>query len=353
MINHSQPGKCRVLAFCRIMIGAFTLSCVTAFAGNSYQQRLQDWFSGQGYGTGLQVLQVNVFGDGDAQNGIEDSRIDMSSPLWNERIRRPWNMGAGTVHCDGKNRGSAVIIDIREFGNLDKGFIVASSAHVLFDLEKNQAYQNCQFHYMALDSLPGYQAEIDLQLSRIGKFDPAIRRESLAFGQDDWAFLYVSDDVPGVEINGRIKPRSFESISRDTSFDGNVQFIAFNPDSGSINISTQCVARESTAGDLGGGAWKGQLLDDCDSEGGASGGGLVASVNGESFLVGIRSGAHWDGGAFPAPDFPDGPPKGSRWDILINTNFSRAIDLELVAELRSLIAELNCGRGAGTQGGIF
>ena len=341
MIQRSQGAGCSIRSICRYVLAAYAFACGSAHAADSYQLRLQDWLTAQGYGSRLQVVQVNIFGDGEATNGIEDSRIDMSSPLWNERERRPWNMSAGTVHCDGRNRGSAVIMDTRSLGKLPRGFIVASSAHVLFDLDSNQAFKRCQFHYMALDKLPGYQAEIDLKHSRIGRFDPASRRENPAFGQDDWAFLYVAAEVPGVNITGRIKPRSFDSVLKLPGFDGQVQFIAFNPDTGSINISTQCVAQESLAGDLGGGAWKGQLLDDCDSEGGASGGGLIAHVEGESFLVGIRSGAHWDGGLFPALQFPAGPPQGSLWDIRTNTNFSRAIDPQLLSELRSLIRDLD------------
>lgn len=310
-------------------------------AAESWRERVQDWLATQGYGADLQPVQISVFGDGVTENGIEDSRIDFSSPHWNDQTRTAWNTGAGSVYCDGRNRGSAVILDTTGIGLLEAGFIVASSAHVLFDLELMTPYQRCHFHYMAIGSLPGYQAEIDLTRSRVGQFDPASPRTGLEFGQGDWAFLWIADPAPGLQITGRVKPRSFASLSRLQGFDGHFEFIAFNPVSGNISISTRCEVRESAPGDLGGGAWKGQLLDNCDSEGGASGGGLIANIDGESFLVGIRSGAHWDGGLFPAHDFPDGPPRGARWDVRTNTNFSRAIDPELLAELRSMIQDLN------------
>ena len=105
-------------------------------------------------------------------------------------------------------------------------------------------------------------------------------------------------------------------------------------------ISENCQVAESTSGDLGGGTWAGQLLDDCDSEDGASGGGLVASTRSGHYLVGIRSGAHWDPEVFPPGEYPLGPPAGATWDILRNTNFSRAIDLPIIEALRAMVQDL-------------
>jgi len=310
-------------------------------AGLSYQQQIEHWLSEQGYGSSFRRMQVNIFGDGDASNGVEDSRIDMSSPRWNEPTHRPWNMAAGTVHCDGRNRGSAMILNTSDLGDLEGGVILASSAHVVYDLQLKQRFKQCHFHFMALDSLPGYQSEIDLELSRLGGFDPAQEHETSRFGQDDWAFLYIHKPAPGISLAAGIRLRSYQHTTSLAADPVRFQFIAFNPGSGSISISTDCQVRESTTDDLGGGAWPGQLLDDCDSEGGASGGGLVAHVNGAAFLVGIRSGAHWDGQIFPARDFPQGPPEGSVWDIRSNTNFSRAIDERLLKELQSMIQDLS------------
>ena len=107
-----------------------------------------------------------------------------------------------------------------------------------------------------------------------------------------------------------------------------------------MSISASCRVTESGSGDLGGGGWKGQLLDDCDSEGGASGGGLVATQGDQHFLVGIRSGSHWDAQRYPGNEYPAGPPDGDAWDVFLNTNFGRAIDEELVEVLRSLVIDL-------------
>jgi hypothetical protein len=285
------------------------------------------------------MQKVNIFGDGNPANGTEDSRIDMSSPDWNSEPNRPWNMGAGTIHCDGSNRGSAVIIDTSDYGDLGDGMIVATSAHVLFDLDKRQRYSSCSFHLMSLEHIPGYQAEIVFSQSRIGGFDPASSRTDGNFGRHDWAFLYtraVSRVLPSAQI--KLKPFRANPIRSDGA--PAYRFISFSSSRNAITISTQCQVRESVPGDIGGGIWQGQLLDDCDSEGGASGGGIIDASNGSFFLVGIRSGSHWDGDAYPLSEYPGGPPDGSRWDVSSNTNFGRAIDEGLMEILQKQVSEI-------------
>lgn len=73
---------------------------------------------------------------------------------------------------------------------------------------------------------------------------------------------------------------------------------------------------------------------------GASGGGIVAVLNQQQYLVGIRSGSHWSEQVYPASEYPSGPPDGSVWDRNKNTNFGRAIDAHLLAELASFIHKL-------------
>ena len=125
------------------------------------------------------------------------------------------------------------------------------------------------------------------------------------------------------------------------------RMIAYSARLGGMGISAACKVVESGPGDLGGGGWSGQLLDDCDSEQGASGAALIASAEGRHRLVGIRSGTHWDADLFPAQLYPQGPPPGLRWDVRRHTNFSRAIDPELIAALESLLAELQSLPAAG------
>ena len=115
--------------------------------------------------------------------------------------------------------------------------------------------------------------------------------------------------------------------------------MAFDSSSGVISESRNCRVVESGGHDLGGGAWKGQFLDDCDSGDGASGGGIIAVMNHEHYLIGIRNGSHWSEQVYPVERFHKGPPDGSAWDRLLNTNFGRAIDAHLLHEisLKSII----------------
>ncbi|MDX1460881.1 MAG: hypothetical protein R3348_07475, partial [Xanthomonadales bacterium] len=286
----------------------------------------------------LSRIPVNIFGDGDELNGVEDERIDMASPDWNLPHRRGWNMSGGTVHCDGRNRGSAVILDTSARAHLKRGLVLATAAHVVFDLENGRPFQRCRFHYMALDRLPGYQATIDLENSMIGPFDAHGDRRSIGFGRHDWAFLYVPQQPHGVTGSSRVRPLSWEAMDRSAGW--TVELLAYNRSAGSMNISAGCSAVESQASDLGGGAWPGQLLDDCDSESGASGGGLIGIVGDDAFLVAIRSGAHWNSERFPEQSYPQGPPRGAPWSVRDNTNYARALDDEVLAGLDRLVDRL-------------
>ena len=82
---------------------------------------------------------------------------------------------------------------------------------------------------------------------------------------------------------------------------------------------------------------EGQLLDDCDSTGGSSGGGIVAVSQGQQLLIGIRNGSHWSEQAYPAELYPTGPPDGANWDQSANTNFARALDESLLNELQIFV----------------
>lgn len=337
-----KPGASTLLR-CRhavLLLAAALALSGTAVAGEGLQQRLESLLVESGLAEPHELQPVNVFGDGDPDNGTEDSRIDMASPLWRSPVHDPWNMSGGTLHCDGRNRGSAVIVDTSELAELAQGMVIVTSAHVLYDLGSGRPYRDCRFHYMGLSHLPGYQARVDLDRSRRGSFDPRSERSGPGFGKEDWAVLYVAERPPGVPPGARVPLRAFSSLPPVAERDVQFRFIGWSRSLGVMTISSACRVVESTRADLGGGGWLGHLLDDCDSEGGASGGGLVASVGDGHYLVGIRSGAHWDGAAFPPEQFPLGPPDGASWDVRRNTNFSRAIDAEVLAAVRELVSEV-------------
>jgi hypothetical protein len=290
------------------------------------------------FGQGAQRVPVTVFGDGDPYNGIEDSR----EPVMGGRVAGALRPNAGALKCDGAVRGTAMVLDTSELAPALQGVVLATAAHVLYDLDEKHRFERCDFDFMALGALPGYRARVDLDRSRLGDFDPARAMAEVGFGEGDWAYLYVPEPWRKYRPEESLPVRGF-SFTRSEEFlqsGGEIQLVALDAASGTISLSRDCSVVESGGDDLGGGAWPGQLLDDCDSGGGASGGGIVAVLEGRPWLVGIRTGSHWSGQVFPAGDYPAGPPDGSLWDPRYNTNFARAVDARLLGELEDFARSL-------------
>jgi hypothetical protein len=233
-----------------------------------------------------------------------------------------------------------MILDLTGFGSQPPGLVLLTAAHVLFDLERERLFRACSFHYMGLSNIPVYQAAIDLSSARLGGFDPRQPRDQPSFGRGDWALLHVADPASAALREAGIKPAVFDSEAYRAPEGWSYHLIAWSEQNKGISVSVDCQVRESAAGDLGGGSWPGQLLDDCDSGLGASGGGLIVVNGGYRYLVGIRTGAHWDESVFPLPDYPAGPPAGARWDIHTNTNFGRALDVQIMEELKRFVRAL-------------
>lgn len=298
------------------------------------------------FGQALESLPVNIFGDGDPENGVEDSREQLFGGSRRRLDAFGRQLNSGTVKCDGKIRGTAMVVDTSEYSTRLEGVVIITAAHVIYDLDKKRRFKRCKFHFLALDELSAYRARIDLKNVRMGGFEPGKATGSLEFGEGDWAFLYLPKPWKSFNPGGEISLREFSSIQME-SFQqngGELRLIGFDSTEDVISVSKNCMVIESSANDLGGGAWKGQLLDDCDSGDGASGGGLVAIIDDKLYLIGIRSGSHWSGQVFPAKEYPDGPPDGSVWDRHMNTNFGRAIDSHLLDELAGFVRTLESKR---------
>lgn len=283
-------------------------------------------------------IPVTVFGDGDPYNGFEDSR----KPVISGQRAGGGYTAAGAIECDGKVRGTGMVVDTRELAPGLEGVVLVTAAHVLYDLDRKQRFKRCNFYFMALDSGADYHARIDLDHVRAGRYDPSNVPSRLEFGEGDWAFLYVPRPWRNYRPEESLPLHEFR-FTRTERFQqgaGKLRLVALDSSSGVISESGECTVIESNGDDIGGGAWRGQLLDDCDSGGGASGGGFVAVIDTVQYLVGIRTGSHWSGNLFPAGDFPGGPPDGSVWDARYNTNFGRAIDQGLLFELSSFVKML-------------
>ena len=290
----------------------------------------------------VESFNVNIFGDGNPDNGIEDDREQLVGRPGKGHGLSDQFMNAGTIKCDGKVRGTAMVIDTREFVANLKGVVLASAAHVIYDLKKGKRFKRCEFQLLAMSELSRYRVKIDLKNLRTGNFDPLKKTAGLEFGEGDWVFLYAPKVWSGFDPDETLAVRdfSFSQLESYRQSGGELKLVAFDSTAGVISVSGNCMVVESRSDDLGGGSWKGQLLDDCDSADGASGGGIIAVLNEQQYLVGIRNGSHWSEQVYPAGEYPSGPPDGALWDRHENTNFGRAIDDHLLAELARFIHEL-------------
>jgi hypothetical protein len=249
-----------------------------------------------------------------------------------------WQQSGGTIFCDGRVRGSATMLSTDPGAAGVPGHFIATAAHVLWNLERGVPFEHCEFHFLGLSQLPGYRARIDERWVRAGAFDPGRDPASVGFGDGDWAFVYLPSGLGFTGRRGGLRvPEADEPIV--PSAEG-VRIVAWNRDLRRVTVSGPCRYLHSKPGDLGGGAWAGQLLDDCDSADGASGGALFLQQGDGAILVGIRSGAHWDGDRYP-----QGPPAGAPWDVRANTNFARALTPELIAAFRGLQEEVVATHG--------
>lgn len=285
------------------------------------------------------IVPVNIYGDGNPENGIEDSRLPIAASPGGVGSDATQLMSAGSIHCDGRFRGTAMVVDTSELTSDMDGVVLLSSAHVIYNLDKNVRFRRCRFYFMGWGRPSGYRSTIDLKIIRMGEFDPRQTTSGTDFGKGDWVFLYVPKPWKKYQPEQSIRLRSFEFANWEAfqQSGGEFRLVAFDKGDGVIKQSRNCSVIESKPDDIGGGAWKGQLLDDCDSTDGASGGGIIASFDNQQFLIGIRSGSHWSEGLFPADIFPSGPVEGSRWNRFSNTNFGRAIDAGILHEFDQFI----------------
>jgi hypothetical protein len=120
----------------------------------------------------FRIVPVNIYGDGDPVNGIEDSRVQVREIGGEKGGFTDQLMSAGTITCDGKFRGTAIVADTREFAPDLKGVVLVSAAHVLYNLDKKKLFRRCKFHFMGWDQAAGYRSKIDLKNVRMGDFDP-------------------------------------------------------------------------------------------------------------------------------------------------------------------------------------
>lgn len=278
---------------------------------------------------------AGVFGDGDGTNGEEDGRLGISTgghPV----PAADWYRSAGTIVCDGDIRGSATLLDIRALAPDLPGVVLATAAHVLFDLEQGRPWRQCSFDFMGLGELPGYRVPLNRRQVLLGTFSPQADPSDPSRGAGDWAFIWTGPGWTPPVAWYALTPAARE----DPAELGKLALVAWDRSRGELSVAAACHAIRSGVDDLGGGSWPGQWLDDCDSDQGASGGAIVAVTAGRSELLAIRGGMHWDSQIWSPDLFPAGPPAGTRWGADSFTNYARAIDHAMLSALSDWLGEL-------------
>lgn len=273
---------------------------------------------------------AGVFGDGDPSNGDEDDRRTLSQGAALPGLSE-WYRSGGSIFCDGAVRGSATLVDLAGLAPGRSGAVIATAAHVLVDLDTGLAWKRCEYRHQGLGELPGYQAPIRARWTLAGPFDAGVSPGEAENALNDWAFVWLGATWRQPGGAQAVAPAD---VFQTENGQGQLGLLAWNPDRDELSIAGGCRAVRSRFGDLSGDGQGAQLLDDCDSGTGASGGGLILTHKGSTHLVGIRGGQHWDGTLWPRERYPDGPPAGSRWDPNRYTNYARALDAGILRQVQ-------------------
>ena len=291
---------------------------------------------------GADRLVAGVFGDGDPSNGDEDDRRSLSEGASVAGVS-DWYRSGGTIFCDGAVRGSAALVDLGGLEPRRGGAVIATAAHVLVDLATGRPWTRCEYRHQGLGELPGYQARLQARFVLTGTFSMTERPGAPDNVHGDWAFAWLGRDW--AQPAG-VRGLALADVRSAADGKGLLGLLAWDPERGELTLATGCRAVLARAHDLSGDAHGRQLLDDCDSGTGASGGALILAHGGVPRLVGIRGGQHWDVDRWPPDRFPEGPPTGFPWDPNSHTNYARAVDAGLIETLQAWWSELPTGDAA-------
>jgi hypothetical protein len=291
---------------------------------------------------GVSAAVAGVFGDGDPSNGDEDDRRTLSEGAEVAGLS-DWYQSGGTIFCDGAVRGSATLVDLSAFTPRRDGAVIATSAHVLMDLQTGRSWTSCEYRHQGLGELPGYRVSLQERFTVKGSFDLQKKPGEPDNVHSDWAFVWLG---PEWSMPAGAQGLALADVHQAADGRGLLGALAWDPKRAQLTLAAGCRAVLSRAEDLSGDDAGRQLLDDCDSGTGSSGGALILAHQEGPRLVGIRAGQHWDVERWPLEHFPEGPPTGHRWDPSSFTNYARAVDGDLLLMLRQWWSDLAAVEGA-------
>ena len=248
-----------------------------------------------------------IFGDGNPTNGIEDQRLLAPIDLQHS---------VGTVICDGGLRGSAVHINLthNDSDNLQKGSIVLTAAHVLYDPDTAQRYEKCAYH-------PQGKRFSGVVFDRVSAHDfRPTTNNKIRQANQDIVFIALKQKLrhSGMELN----------LTGQSS--RHLQLLGFNENQDNISISSNCqpfLSQTFVSPQL--------LLHDCDAGRGASGGPLIDAETGT--VVGIHGGTLLFS---PLGKEARNTIAGASVDPETMVNQARKIDVDVLAKLHDFTAYL-------------
>jgi hypothetical protein len=242
-----------------------------------------------------------VFGDGNSENGIEDQRRLAPQTLLSY---------SGTIHCDGRLRGSGSHIQLPAEYGPNSRTIVLTAAHILYHPRTGTAYKNCFY-------LPQGK-----RLSKVA-FGPVSEHHYDPLSSDK--VLQASNDLVFVALNSSLSNDGVK-LQIDNLRSHWLMLLGYNGEQENISLSDDCHQFQSHQF-----ASDSLLFHDCDADSGASGGAIIDPQSGA--LVAIH------GGTLLLDDASSelaGIPADA--DVIINQG--RKIDGDTLDQLRRFIAYL-------------